>query len=120
MLDILIVLLYATGMLFNLSAVIGILRLPDLYCRLHASSKNTTLGSLLIVLGLALRALGDGNGPAALKIMLIGSFLLVVTPIGSHALARAAYLHGTPLWRGSVCDQYADAMKAQAEDARRD
>jgi multicomponent Na+:H+ antiporter subunit G len=101
--------LYLVGMFFNLSAVVGILRMPDLYCRLHSSSKNTTLGSFLVVLGLALSEFQAGEGPAGIKVLLIAAFLLMVTPIGSHALARAAYKYGVPLWEGSVCDQYAEA-----------
>lgn len=105
MLDVIILVLYLFGLFFNLSAVVGILRLPDLYCRLHASSKNTTLGSLLILFGLALRIFQDGQAPAAIKILLIAVFLLMVNPIGSHALARASYKYGIPLWNGSVVDQ---------------
>lgn len=114
--DILILFLYASGFFFNFSAVLGILRLPDIYTRLHSSSKNTTLGSLLITAGLALRAAQVGAGPAALKILLIAAVLLVVTPIGSHALARAAYKRGTPLWAGSVVDQYAEAPRPEVLD----
>ncbi len=110
--SILVLLLFLTGLFFNFSAVVGIIRMPDLYCRLHSSSKNTTLGSILIVVGLALREFQAGEGPAGLKVLLIGAFLLIVTPIGSHALARAAYKYGVPLWEGSVCDQYADAPEA--------
>lgn len=109
MLNMIIGALYFFGVFFNLSAVVGILRLPDLYCRLHASSKNTTLGSLLILIGLALKVAQDGEIPAALKIMLIAAFLLIVNPIGSHALARASYKAGVPLWQGSVVDQSPEA-----------
>src|SRR5688572_23851931 len=105
MLDIIILILYFLGVFFNLSAVVGILRLPDLYCRLHASSKNTTLGSFLILFGLAIRFFQQGQVPAAMKILLIAVFLLIVNPIGSHALARASYKYGIPLWDGSVVDQ---------------
>jgi multicomponent Na+:H+ antiporter subunit G len=104
-LDVVIGLLYLSGAFFNLSAVVGILRLPDLYCRLHSSSKNTTLGSLLILIGLALRDLQLGEGPAAVKLVGIGILLLIVNPIGSHALARASYKYGIPLWQGSKIDQ---------------
>lgn len=110
--NILIFLLYLAGLFFNFSGVVGIIRMPDLYCRLHSSSKNTTLGSLLIVLGLALREFGIGEGPAGLKVLLIGAFILTVAPIGSHALARAAYKFGVPLWEGTVIDQYADAPES--------
>ena len=105
MLEVIILTLYILGVFFNFSAVVGILRLPDLYFRLHASSKNTTLGSLLILLGLALRIFQEGQAPSAIKILLIAVFLLIVNPIGSHALARASYKYGVPLWNGTVVDQ---------------
>jgi multicomponent Na+:H+ antiporter subunit G len=97
---------YLLGLFFNLAAVVGIIRMPDVYCRLHSSSKNTTLGSALIILGLAAREAAQGAWPAVAKILLIGLLLLVVTPIGSHALARAAYISGVPLWEGTVVDQH--------------
>jgi multicomponent Na+:H+ antiporter subunit G len=105
-LDVVVTILYALGLFFNLAAVVGIIRLPDVYCRLHSSSKNTTLGSLLIVLGLAIRQVENDAYPSALKLLFIGFLLLMINPIGSHALARAAYLFGVPLWEGTVCDQY--------------
>lgn len=109
LLDLLILALYLGGFFFNLSGVVGIIRLPDLYCRLHASSKNTSLGATLIVMGLALRQFQAGEFPAGIKVILIGTFILTTTPIGSHALARAAYKYGVPLWEGTVVDQYANA-----------
>jgi multicomponent Na+:H+ antiporter subunit G len=118
--SVIILLLYAAGLFFNLSAVVGILRLPDLYCRLHSSSKNTTLGSLLIVFGLALQWFTMAENPAAIKVLLIGAFFLIITPIGSHALARAAYKYGVPLWEGSVCDQYADSTLLEGEGVAAD
>jgi multicomponent Na+:H+ antiporter subunit G len=103
---IILLVLYLIGVFFNFAAVVGILRMPDLYCRLHSSSKNTTLGSILIILGLVIRQLEVGSIPAAAKILFIGLLLMIITPIGSHALARAAYLFGVPLWEGSIVDQY--------------
>ena len=105
-LGLIILFFYLAGLFFNLAGVVGVGRLPDLYCRLHSSSKNTTLGSILIVIGFVLREFQMGEVPAGLKILLIAVFLLVVTPIGSHALARASYRYGVPLWEGTVVDQY--------------
>ena len=102
----LLALVYLLGLFFNFAAVVGLIRMPDLYCRLHSSAKNTTLGAALIIGGLALRELQLGSLPAAAKMLFIGVLMLVVTPIGSHALARAAYLYGVPLWEGTVVDQY--------------
>ena len=109
-LTILILFFYVTGLFFNLAGVVGILRLPDIYCRLHSSSKNTTLGTLLIVFGLVLRELQAGAGPAGLKVVAIAFLMLVITPIGSHALARAAYKNGAPLAEETVCDHYLESF----------
>lgn len=112
-LDVLVFILYAGGLFFNLAGVVGIIRLPDIYCRLHSSSKNTTLGALLIALGLAIRQFEAGQVPAGLKVMLIAILILAITPIGSHALARAAYLNGAPLADVTVVDQYQDSFKEE-------
>ncbi|MBP8001536.1 MAG: Na+/H+ antiporter subunit G [Chloroflexi bacterium] len=112
-LDVVVFLLYIGGLFFNLAGVVGIIRLPDIYCRLHSSSKNTTLGALLIALGLAIRQFEVGQVPAGLKVMLIALLILAITPIGSHALARAAYLNGAPLSELTVCDQYQDSLKEE-------
>jgi multicomponent Na+:H+ antiporter subunit G len=108
----LLLLFYGAGFFFNLAAVVGIIRLPDVYSRLHATAKNTTLGSLLIVIGLAIRQLAAGSWAASLKLLFIGLILLVVSPIASHALARAAYWSGVPLWEGSVVDEYGPSRVA--------
>jgi multicomponent Na+:H+ antiporter subunit G len=101
---------YVLGLFFNFAAVVGLVRMPDLYCRLHSSAKNTTLGAALIIGGLAMRELQVGSVPAAAKMLFIGLLMLMVTPIGSHALARAAYIYGVPLWQGTVVDQYPVAL----------
>ena len=106
-LEAILVFFYLAGLFFNLAAVVGIIRLPDIYNRLHSSSKNTTLGSLLIILGLAVRQLFAGFWPESAKLLFIGLILVIVSPIASHALARAAYWSGVPLWPGSVTDEYA-------------
>lgn len=116
-LDVIVFLFYLGGLFFNLAGVVGILRLPDVYCRLHSSSKNTTLGSTMIVTGLAVRLFEAGQGPAALKVFLIAVLVLIVTPIGSHALARAAYQNGAPLSELTVCDQYLESLQQQEQAA---
>ncbi len=79
------------GGLFVLVGGIGALRMPDLYTRMHASSLTDTLGSMLILLALALQA---GVSLATLKLGAIGLFLLFTSPISSYALGNAALLSG--------------------------
>ena len=93
----------AVGFVFSLSGVVGILRMPDVYCRIQCSSKTITMGALPVLLALVV-----GEGPFSAygsRALLIAGLLLVVNPAASHALARAAYKIGVPMWRGAVADQ---------------
>ncbi len=78
------------GLFFLLVGTIGLLRLPDVYCRLHATTKCDTLGAGLVLLSLALQSsLG-----AAVKLGLIVIFILITNPVAAHVIARAAYITG--------------------------
>lgn len=81
----------AGGGFFILVGGIGVLRMPDLYSRMHASSLTDTLGSLLILGGLMLQG---GLSLATLKLAAIGIFLLFTSPVASYALGNAALLSG--------------------------
>ncbi|MBC8131323.1 MAG: monovalent cation/H(+) antiporter subunit G [Rhizobiaceae bacterium] len=94
-------LLMLTGSAFTLVAAIGLLRLPDLYTRMHAASKAGSVGVGLILLALALVA--DG-WPEALRALAAILFFLLTTPISAHLLAKAAHGAGYALWKGSVRD----------------
>ncbi|MEL7059448.1 MAG: monovalent cation/H(+) antiporter subunit G [Acidobacteriota bacterium] len=71
-----------------------ILRMPTFYSRVHAASVNETLAPLLILLGLACFA--DGRFDVLVRLGLILMFLLLTSPMSSHALAKAAYRGGLP------------------------
>ena len=98
-----VVALAAVGLVFSLSGVVGILRMPDLYTRIQSSSKTITMGTIPALLALVVgMGLYSTFGSRAL---LVAVLLLVMNPLASHALARAAYKAGTPMWPGSVVDQ---------------
>ena len=91
------------GLGFSLSGALGIVRMPDLYTRLQSSSKNVTMGTLPL-----LAAVVVDKGPVSTygsRALLIAVLVLVVNPLAAHALARAAYRTGVPMWPGSVVDQ---------------
>ena len=88
-------LLIITGLLFILAGVLGILRLPDFYARLHAMGKCDTLGVALVLIGLALH---EGMSLHSLKILLISVFVGLANPTATHALARAALKSGLVPW----------------------
>lgn len=85
-------LLLLSGSAFVLIGGIGVLRMPNLYTRLHAASLTDTLGTLLILAGIIVQA---GFTLAAIKLFAIALFLMVTGPTATYALANAALLSGT-------------------------
>ena len=79
------------GCAFSLTGAIGILRLPDVFARMHGAGIIDTLGAGLIVLGLILQA---GFTLISVKLFLIIAFLFFTSPTSSHALALAALQAG--------------------------
>ena len=90
-LDILSWVLLFGGGLFVLIGGIGIMRLPDLYTRMHAASLTDTMGTVMILFGIMLQA---GLSLAAVKLAAIAVFLLLTGPTATYALANAAMLSG--------------------------
>ena len=80
--------LMASGAFFAFAMTIGMLRFPDAYTRLHAGTKGLTIGGGLILMGAALAA---PDWVFALRILLVGVFLLITNPIATQAIARANY-----------------------------
>lgn len=93
--EILIVALVAGGTFFGFVAVVGIIRLPDLYSRAHATSKSDTLGIVLTLGGVALVF---GADLAVAKTVLLAVFLFVTNPTAAHAITRAAYDQDITPW----------------------
>lgn len=81
------------GSLFFLISAIGLLRLPDLFCRIHAPTKAGTLGILLLGLGAVLRSLANGN-LLWLEELAVLVFLFLTIPVSAQVLARAARQRG--------------------------
>lgn len=84
------------GAFFALVAAIGVVRLPDVLLRMHASTKAGTLGVGLIAVAAALH-FADVSSAAFAGLTVI--FLVVTLPVSAHAIGRAAYRTGVPLWR---------------------
>ncbi len=94
-LRVLIDLLIACGLVFAVAGTKGILKMPDTFCRMQASTCVTTLGVLGVVVGGALYAFCImGSVSTGIKILLIGLLLITVNPIGAHAIAKGAYKNG--------------------------
>jgi len=92
------------GGLFALAAGLGVLRLPDVLIRMHASTKAGTLGCGLILVAVAVHFGEVGIIARALAAIV---FLLLTAPVAAHMIGRAAYRTGVPLWKGTVIDELA-------------
>lgn len=89
-LDLLSLIFLAGGLFFLMVGTVGLLRLPDVYTRLHAVTKCDTLGVGLVLISLLLQS----SLPAALKLGLIIIFVLITNPTSAHVIAKAAYVTG--------------------------
>lgn len=109
MIETVVIVLAAVGWAFALSGAVGILRMPDVYTRIQCSSKMITMGTLPLLIALVV-----GEGPVSVfgsRALLVAVLLLVVNPVASHALARAAYKTGVPMWSGAVADRVAERAR---------
>jgi len=91
------------GVIFNLLGCLGLLRFPDYYTRLQASTKSVTLGTCGILLGVFF---ASGFNEAGVKALLCLVFLIITTPVSAHALARAAHKSKVQLWEKTTRDEY--------------
>lgn len=80
------------GAAFVLVAALGILRMEDVFTRLHGASKAAPFGATLTLLGVGVQS---GSADVIVRVLIICAFLLLTTPIAAHLIARAAYLEGT-------------------------
>lgn len=85
----------AGGAFFLLASAIGMLRLPDFYCRLHASGNSETLGVMLSFMGLVIY---EGLTLTSLKMIMIFLLIFLGNPICTHILSKAAYKSGHHVW----------------------
>ena len=101
------------GIIFFLGAVVGLLRFPDFYCRMHAAGKGDTLSALLIILGIAVYMLDHFNWINLLlsvKIMLICAAIFLTGPTMTHALMDAGFESGLKHWeKAKVIDKREEA-----------
>lgn len=102
MTEIITSLLLLLGSFLMLLSGIGIIRMPDLLTRMHATSKAGALGIGLMASGFAV-FYGD-NVSVVVRAMAVVVFVIVTAPVAAHVLARAGYFVGIKLWEGTVKD----------------
>ena len=93
------------GSVFCLLATVGIVRLPDLFTRIHAASKAGLLGAGLLFAAIAVVNL---DSSVTLRAIAGFGFLMLTTPVGAHLLSRAAYQAGYKPDPSTVMDDMAD------------
>ncbi len=104
--------LIAVGAVFALAGTIGILKMPDTFCRMQASTCISTLGVICVCLGAVLyAAVIMGSAGTAVKAALIGALVLCTNPLGSHAIAKGAYQAGIRPEKKMEVDDYGRDIK---------
>ena len=110
MLRIAIDVLIAIGLIFALAGTLGVMKMPDTFCRMQASTCVTTLGVIGVGLGALLYTIFImGSAATAVKVLVICGLVLVTNPVGAHAIAKGAYQAGIR-----------PKKKMETEDYRRD
>jgi multicomponent Na+:H+ antiporter subunit G len=104
----------AIGLVFNALGVIGILRFPDVYTRLHAETKTTTFGTIFLSLAVIVYALSRllSEGDAQFLTLSVHTFVALIAlaftnATGAHAIARAAHRSGQ-VPSPAVIDRYSE------------
>jgi multicomponent Na+:H+ antiporter subunit G len=110
MTDIIGYILITIGILFDIFGCIGLVRFPDVYNRLQASTKCVTLGTIFLLIGVALVS---ATGAIGAKAVVCAVFILITSPTAAHAIAKGSYASGIKLWENSIVDKYGEDMHKQ-------
>jgi multicomponent Na+:H+ antiporter subunit G len=102
--------LLLVGAIFMLLAAIGLARMPDVFTRMHSSTKSATLGVSFIMLGVALFFNDFAISARALAIVV---FMFFTAPVAAHMIGRAAYLSRVQLWEGTLSDEMQGCYNAK-------
>lgn len=97
------------GTFFVLSSSIGMIRFPDVYTRLHAATKASTLGVMSLILG-AFIYLYFAHDIISGKLILATFFIILTNPVAGHMLSRAAHSAGVEPVRHNRIDAYEESL----------
>ena len=104
MLEVFAVPFILVGLVFFFGCVVGLIRFPDFYTRMHAAGKGDTLSTALILIGFALFAIHEEVSLdtllVAAKILGVSAFIMITSPTSTHALMRAGYEDGIAPYEG--------------------
>lgn len=94
---------FGIGILFNFFGCLGLLRFPDVYNRLQAGTKCVTFGTIFLLIGVLVYT---GVTSLGIKAILCLIFILITSPTAAHAISRGAHHSRVKLWKRSVIDKY--------------
>ena len=103
------------GAFFILISAIGLLRMPDLFTRMSATTKASTLGVGLALIGTAI--FWQDVGISA-RVIIIISFLFLTAPVAAHIIGRAAYFDKVPLWDKTKVDELKGKYDEQSHELK--
>ncbi|MBF0200001.1 MAG: monovalent cation/H(+) antiporter subunit G [Desulfamplus sp.] len=99
--DILVITMMITGLVFFTGTTVGIIRFPDFYTRVHAAGKGDTLSTVMFLGAMSLYILRDFSGESLLtfiKLILIVLYIFIASPTATHAIIDAGYEFRVPYW----------------------
>lgn len=91
------------GGILSLIAAVGVLRMPDIFTRMHAATKTGTVGVSVITIGMMIHF---NTITVTSKGVLVIAFFLLTAPVAAHMIARAAYRSGVSLWILTRIDEW--------------
>lgn len=101
------------SLFFAFAGVVGIIRMPDSFCRMQSSTNISTLGVLGVIIGGILYSIFMLHTPdwaMVIKLAVMGIFYIITNPIAGHAIAKAAYRRGDSENATLMCDKYGEDL----------
>ena len=105
LIEVIVSLLLLVGLVFTFAGSLGLLRLPDIFCRMHATGKSSTVGVSVIVLA-SFTYFSASEAGTSIKELLTIVFVFLSGPVGAHMIARAAYRTRVPLHDRTIVDEW--------------
>jgi multicomponent Na+:H+ antiporter subunit G len=116
LLELFTLIVLAIGVFFMAVASLGLIRLPDLYTRVHAAGKAGTLGIVGVLLGVGVYHLADAL--VVFKMLLLVAFFFLTAPVAAHMLDRAAFLTGVEPMDGTAPNDLAGRYDQETRQLR--
>ena len=104
--------LIGLSVFFAFAGVVGMLRMPDTFCRMQSSTNIATFGVLgVIIAGILYSFFVLHDNEMGVKIIVLGVFYIITNPVSGHAIAKGAYRHGIRPDKEMETDQYKEDLE---------